>query len=116
MFKKNDKALYRVRGFIKGVLIVINVLAIFVGLICILISFDSSIIEAEAGILMQLQIPMQASLIACGIFLILVIPIISVIVWMFYNLLFSFMIDVKLIRNKLYGENNSQLDDLAGKK
>lgn len=86
MFKKNDKALLTVKGLFTALCIVIAAVFIILGL---------SVMERDANT--------GVKFILIGV---LAVPIIYIIILVKLN----FYCDVKLIRNKLYGLNNNDLE------
>ena len=86
MFKKNDKV-YRIAHIAVYILLAIEVLASFI------VPISTAVVYKNAVLILYVF----PALIGCGIEL------------LFIELIFSFLCDVKFIRNKLYGEDNSDL-------
>ena len=87
MFTKNDKALLTTRIII---MVTIGILAIASLVAGIWLS-----VEAEEGLFILITI---AGWFVCWL------------AWVFARLYLSYLCDIKLIRNKLYGENNDDLE------
>ena len=86
MFNKNDKALLTARIIIMVVIIVLAVFTVIGGLILAIEVSATHIVTMLIGLLF------------CWI------------AWIMAKLYLSYLCDIKLIRNKLYGENNNNLD------
>ncbi|MCH5157313.1 MAG: SHOCT domain-containing protein [Clostridiales bacterium] len=87
MFKRNDKALLTSRIIIMVTIGIIAVLSLVAG---ILLAVDN-----ESGVYILVTF---AGWFLCWI------------MWVFARLYLSYLVDIKLIRNKLYGENKDVLD------
>lgn len=85
MFEKNDKILFIMR-------FVINVLSVVAGIVCIILG----IVLAAKGV-SNGYIILFGGVIGIGFF------------WLVWQLCFSYLCDIKLIRNKLYGADNDSL-------
>ena len=88
MFDKNDKQLKTVRTIRLVCAIIFAVLGVIGGII----------VCVGGGILL-------------GILLLLLTPFLSWLAWVFGSLILTFLCDVKLIRNKLYGLDNGNLSE-----
>lgn len=86
MFEKNDKQLLAIRTIIN----VVTILFAIIGIICSIIL----LVNEE---------------IFLGIFLLVFIPFFSWFMWIIWRLIMTFLCDIKLIRNKLYGVDNDNL-------
>lgn len=85
MFEKNDRILFIMR-------FVINVVSLLIGFLCIVL-----------GIVLATQnVPYGFIIIFAG-------PVSACFFWLVWQLLFSYLCDIKLIRNKLYGQDNDDL-------
>lgn len=85
MFEKNDRILFIMR-------FVINVVSLLIGFLCIVL-----------GIVLATQnVPYGFIIIFAG-------PVSACFFWLVWQLLFSYFCDIKLIRNKLYGQDNDDL-------
>ena len=102
MFKKNDKSLLRVRTIFH----IIYVLLLSVSIIGGILFFLSSMGYNRNPLLAQ-------SSLTIGVILLIPVPILLWLGWQFINLLFTYMIDVKLIRNKMYKVYDIELLELA---
>ncbi len=91
MFQKSDRTLLIVRLI---VLICILIFAMAIGIVGILVCIDFSILY--------------------GLLILFVGALLCWLNWLFWNLLFGFLCDVKLIRNKLYRESNEGLKGMLG--
>lgn len=86
MFEKNDKQLLTARIFLN----VITWIFVIVGIVCgIVYLVDNSIVT--------------------GLLFLLLVPFLSWIMWVFSRLYLTYLCDIKLIRNKLYGTENDNL-------
>ena len=86
MFEKNDKQLLTARIFLN----VITWIFVIVGIVCgIVYLVDNSIVT--------------------GLLFLLLVPFLSWIMWVFARLYLTYLCDIKLIRNKLYGTENDNL-------
>ena len=86
MFEKNDKQLLTARIFLN----VITWIFVIVGNVCgIVYLVDNSIVT--------------------GLLFLLLVPFLSWIMWVFSRLYLTYLCDIKLIRNKLYGTENDNL-------
>lgn len=86
MFEKNDKQLLTARIFLN----VITWIFVIVGIVCgIVYLVDNSIVT--------------------GLLFLLLVPFLSWIMWVFSRLYLTYLCDIKLIRNKLYGSENDNL-------
>ena len=88
MFENNDKFLKIASTILKASVVVLITLGCIVFLFCL---FDSD--NAGLGFILLITFLLSAGL-----------------TWVFGNLWLSFLCDVKLIRNKLYGDNNLNTD------
>lgn len=86
MFEKNDKQLLTIRTVID----VITILFFVIGIICSIIL----LVNRE---------------IFPGVFLLVFVPLCCWLMWLAWRLMMTFLCDVKLIRNKLYGIGNENL-------
>ena len=93
MFQNNDKYLVVARKILSVLSIILGALGVITGLI-----------------LCSLEVYVA------GLILMLVEPILCLIVWFVGMLVLSYLCDVKLIRNKLYGESNDYLKDFLSQK
>ncbi|MBR7160578.1 MAG: hypothetical protein IKD20_06040 [Clostridia bacterium] len=107
MFKKNDKSLLRVRGLFRLIYVITLTCSIVAGVFFLLASIGlGSKGSTTTGLFAGTSI---------GLALIfgVAVPIALWIGWQFINLLFTYMIDVKLIRNKIYKVYDMELLELA---
>lgn len=88
MFERNDKALRIAHTLFKICLWIFLIMCLIVGIV------GSIVFENGWYVLISL----------CGL-------LVCFIGWIVHMLVYSFLCDVKLIRNKLYGESNEGLDD-----
>lgn len=88
MFEKHDKALLNAK---KVILILLSIIATASFVLSIVLS-----IMLKSGLYFLVFFP---CLIAC------------LLGWVFYSLILTFYCDIKLIRNKLYGESNKNLSE-----
>ena len=107
MFKKNDKSLLRVRGLFHLIYVIELTCSIVAGVFFLLASIGlgsnrSTITGPFAGTSLGLALIFGVA-----------VPIALWIGWQFINLLFTYMIDVKLIRNKMYKVYDIKLLELA---
>lgn len=86
MFEKNDKQLLTIRTIIN----VVTILFVIIGIICSIIL----LVNKE---------------IFLGVFLLVFIPFFSWFMWIIWRLIMTFLCDIKLIRNKLYGVENDNM-------
>ena len=94
MFDNNDKSLLSVRTVVNVVTGILLALFVIGGIVCIVIGADKE----------------ETLMIVVGILCVLVGALISWLFWVFMRLILSFLCDVKLIRNKLYGNSNDGLN------
>ena len=90
MFEENDKALHTMRK------VVIAIVALLV------------VGSVVAGIVLAVTVSGVMILITLGGLLL------SWLTWVSADVLISYLCDIKLIRNKLYGVNNEDLEDIIG--
>ena len=93
MFDKNDKQLKIVRKITFICAIIFAVLGVIAGII-LCATEDASGTNLIAGIL-----------------LIVLVPFLSWLAWVYASLLLTFLCDVKLMRNKMYGLDNDNLSE-----
>ena len=93
MFDKNDKQLKIVRKITFICAIIFAVLGVIAGII-LCATEDASGTNLIAGIL-----------------LIVLVPFLSWLAWVYGSLLLTFLCDVKLMRNKMYGLDNDNLSE-----
>lgn len=123
MFKQNDKSLLRVRKIFRIIYTLLQTLSIVIGLSLLLISCGfqeqsasmQSIPKPSGTITTTVAIDdaIAQTLQTTGLILTIAVPILLWIGWQFINLLFTYMIDVKLIRNKIYKVYDIELLELA---
>lgn len=107
MFIKNDTALFRARRTVIALLWVTGILFVIAGIILCVLAFLPQLApqlctERWVG-------EFNLGMLIGGCSLILFIPIICYFIWIFANLRFTQMFDLKLIRNKLYGIYDPQI-------
>ncbi len=93
MFEKNDKQLLTIRTIIN----VVTILFVIIGIICSIIL----LVNKE---------------IFLGVFLLVFIPFFSWFMWIIWRLIMTFLCDIKLIRNKLYGVENDNMKVFLGER
>lgn len=86
MFEKNDKALLTARIIINVIIGIFALLSLVMGIVLAVLVYWALFLTAVAGWLL------------CWI------------MWIFSSLYLSYLCDIKLIRNKLYGEDNDGLE------
>ena len=91
MFDKNDKVLYRARIIIMAFCIVLGV----GGMIC--------------GIVFMASSSQNPEYLGLGIVYLIGSPLLSILAWVFEELIFTVIVDIKLIRNKMYDIDNEKL-------
>lgn len=96
MFRKNDNALLKTRTIIMITLIVVAVLNTVFWLVM-------AILSSEASAIITYILFMLLGLLFCWL------------TWIIAKLYLSYLCDVKLIRNKLYGESNDNLEAFLDK-
>lgn len=103
MFEKNDNKLKRVQIYFELITIIIMIVSVIAGLAGLIITATNEPTKyTTRNVILSLMLPVITGL--C-----------LFIIWLFLNLLFSYMIDVKLIRNKLYGiDLDDSMYDLLG--
>lgn len=107
MFWKNDRPLYTARKCALAVTIVLTLLCIGAGILLCVFSFGPYLSEEAIG---ELANGYRLASLLGGIFLIVVLPLVCWLGWIFTSLRFAQMFDLKLIRNKLYGINDPLLE------
>ena len=93
MFEKNDTQLLTIRTIIN----VVTILFVIIGIICSIIL----LVNKE---------------IFLGVFLLVFIPFFSWFMWIIWRLIMTFLCDIKLIRNKLYGVENDNMKVFLGER
>ena len=86
MFEKQDSILLTIR-------FVVNLLLILTGVAGIIFGIVFAVIED----------------VLIGLLIMFLVPVSCFFAWLFWKLLFSYLCDIKLIRNKLYGTDNNNL-------
>lgn len=100
MFRKNDKALITARRVMLAVAVIASVIAVAAGIVLCVLAFDRTILTGLYG---ESAPPLALPLFIGGVALMIVLPLLCWFIWVFMNLRFTQMFDLKLIRNKLYG-------------
>ena len=93
MFDKNDKQLKIVRK---------------ITFICAIIF---AVLGVIAGIILCATEDASGTYLTVGILLIVLVPFLSWLAWVYGSLLLTFLCDVKLMRNKMYGLDNDNLSE-----
>lgn len=89
MFDKNDKALLTYRKLSIAFIIIFLIVGIIMGLILCMSGDEGSLL--------------------LGVLMIILTPFVCWLMWLINNLIISYLCDVKLIRNNLYGLDNDKL-------
>ena len=94
MFEKNDRVFYICRKIVRIAMIVLISICFVAGLVLLIAGAESAY---------------SSSLNPAGLGLMIGAPIALALSWFVCELVFSYMLDVKYIRNKLYGVKNNEL-------